>query len=1077
MDSKPFVVYRSSAGSGKTYTLAKEYLLLSLQYPNYFKHILAVTFTNKATAEMKSRIVDYLHSFANGITNEMSKELMEKLDMNDEQFKERNEQVLSNILHGYSHFAVSTIDAFFQKVIRSFAKETGLSGGFKLELDQSKVLDVVVDNLMEEVGHDVELTQWLVRFVEDKVEEGKSWDIKKDIKRFAQELFQEVYKGKEQELNAVTQDKDYFSKFLKALNEVLNNFEKFMRQVGEEAFVLMDKHDLTTGDFAHGAGGVAGYFDKILYKKEYEPGKRVLTGLDNVETWFAKTSPNKEQIALAVEGGLIQLLNKAVAHYEQHSRPFLSAKVVKKQVYAFGILLDVANKLKDYKDEEGVMLISDAGEFLKKIVEDNDTPFIYEKVGSFYNHFLIDEFQDTSGFQWQNFAPLISNSLAEGHRNLIVGDVKQSIYRWRGGDWSLLQQHAIEDIGKGYSETRNLNDNYRSARKVIEINNLLFEQGAKACAELYKEKLNANVEDVEQQNLIEGAYKDVKQRYPQSKVSKSTFEGYLSFSFIPTKQEINGEEKKWKEVVLERMPRLLESLQDRGVGIRDIAFLVRGKRDAQLVVDYLIDYKNSEKAKQRYSYEVISNESLLLTASNSVNLILSALVYLNNPQDKIALANLVHSYQCSINENIEPDDIFGNEHMEWSLPTELQGQLKTMRKLPLYELVEGLVRLLNLTDHQGEYAYLQGFEDVVLDYVRQGKGDINSFLDWWDENADKQMVKLPDDMQAARVMTIHKSKGLQFKAVIIPFCNWTIDHDTRGNKESRLWIESDKFPYDSIPFLPISYGPSLKETFFDKDYYNEMAQAYMDNFNLLYVAATRAEDYLFTFSHERSKSLSTVSDLLFDVLKTNYEQAGGKWDEINNVFRFGEFSGQMDLTSSARPMIDSSGDFTYMSNLWRDKLVVKYRSRNFFSEPEDQKAKINYGNLIHDLMSRIITTDQLPMALDAMKYEGLIGEQEKVELSAAVMPLFQNDIVSSWFDKKWEVKTEVPVLPTSGEMSRLDRVMINKDQAVVADYKTGLPKNEDHIQVEKYKKLLSEMGYNKVRGYLLYVDKVEVMEV
>ncbi|MDH5365822.1 MAG: UvrD-helicase domain-containing protein [Cyclobacteriaceae bacterium] len=1080
MNQKPFVVYRSSAGSGKTYTLAKEYILLALKRPTYFKHILAVTFTNKATAEMKSRIVEYLNTFSKGEYHDMGQELMCELGLDEGDFQTQCKEVLSMILHNYSQFSISTIDAFFQKVIRSFAKEVGLHGGFQLELDQDDVLDKVIDDVFEEIGKDDLLTNWLVNFAEKKVEEGKSWDIKKDILRFAKELFSEAYKGKEKELFKIASNRDFFKKFLNQLNKVISDYQSSAQKYAQEAFDIMDEHELNVGDFARKIQGPAGYFHKII-EPPYDVSKLQLNSyqlpaLDTIEAWHTKTSDNKERIVAVVEDKLMDHFNKTVQFINNGLKEYATAQVAQKNMYAFGVLLDVTSKLKVYKEREGIMLISDANSFLKKIVEDNDAPFVYEKTGSFYRNYLIDEFQDTSGFQWQNFSPLIYNSLSEGNKNLLVGDVKQSIYRWRGGDWQLLQNKVEEQIGSEYSEIKQLNNNYRSAGQVIAVNNTLFSQGAKVLSDLFLDKIELEGKEREsiesQAKLIEKAYADVAQLQPTSK--KEKFDGCLSFSFV---KEDKDEEKKWKEIVLERIPLLMENLQDRGVKISEVAFLVRGSKDEKLIADYLIDYNNSEKAKKGYSYNIVSNESLMLESSRSVQLLIHALQYLNNNNDQIALANLVYPYQEYTHGMIIPDEIFNSSSLEQFLPKDFYSQQLSLRKLPLVDLLEVLIRMFGLNNQEGEFTYIQSFIDVVLEYGKQHIGDITSFLQWWNENNHKQFVKLPEGTNAARVMTIHKSKGLQFKAVIVPFCNWKIDHETSSFKENRMWISSDKEPFSTIPFLPVNYGSILKYTEFDTKYYAEMLQAYMDNFNLLYVALTRAEDYLFTFSEEQGKSIKCVSDLMFEVLKSNYNDLGGSWNEENNIFRFGQFEDKaVDDISNKYQEKDST--FQYISNPWQKKLAIKYNSQAFFNTTTDQQqSSINYGNLIHELMARIITIDQLPKALDAMKFEGLITKIDKEELRNTVSKMFQNEEVSSWFDKKWKVKTEVPVIPKTGEMNRMDRVMIYEENAVVVDYKTGMVRDEDSNQVKNYVQLLSEMGYKQVKGYLLYIDKMEVIAV
>ena len=1067
MATKPFKIYRSSAGSGKTYTLTREYLELALRYPAYFRHILAVTFTNKATAEMKDRMLRSLYDFSKGKSDDMADYLKGSLRLKDVQFQERCLEVLSSILHNYGQFSVSTIDAFFQKVIRSFAKEVGLHGGYQLELDENEVLGEVIDEMLEEIGEKPALTDWLVNFAESKINEGKTWDIKRDILQFAREIFSEAYKGNEDQLYQVAQDSSFFRNFLTQNIKLIQDFESNMSELGQQALEIIESHGLGIEDFSYGYTGVASYFDKISYQKIYEPGKRVLAALDNVEAWYTKSSNKKDEIHQAVENGLIHKLNEAIDYYESNKNVYNSAQAIQKNIYVFGILLEIVSKLKEYKDREGIMLISDANTFLRKIVKENDAPFVYEKVGSFYRNFLIDEFQDTSGFQWDNFNPLIQNSLAEGNKNLVVGDVKQSIYRWRGGDWQLLQSGIEKELGDEYVGVERLDHNYRSAQKLVQLNNHVFKSFAKRLADLFISSADSSVELYQSYaQLIAESYADVHQDIP----AWNNREGYASFSFLVSDKDL---EISWRDQVLQRIPKILESLQDRDVKINEIAFLVRGSKDERELANFLNEFKNSEQAIKGYNYEVISNESLQLGASEAVQVLINSLQYLLNTDDAIVKANLALSWQQILSSDLDEDDIFNVQDLEALLPDQLILDQKELRKNTLTDLIEALIRIFKLDSIEGELPYLNLFQDVTLEFSKSHIADIPSFLNWWELNGTKQYIKLPENTPAARVMTIHKSKGLQFKAVIIPFCNWKLDHDVRGSKKTRMWLTSKQEPYNNIPFIPIDYGSSLQQTIFKDDYYKEMLHAFMDNLNLLYVALTRAEDYSIVFSETPGTKTQSVSDILFDILESDFDQLNGTWDKDKGLFRFGK----MGTTVQRSQAPNELDNYRFISNPWQDKLSVKYKGAAIFESTDHQETGVSYGNLIHDLMSRIITTDQLPKVLETMQLEGLIQAKDKPALSNSILKMFQNETVLGWFNSKWQVRTEVPVLPRTGELSRMDRVMTHKGEAIVVDYKTGMPRTKDIEQVKTYKKLLQDMGFKKVQGFLLYVDKIEVVEI
>ncbi|HEX8039744.1 MAG TPA: UvrD-helicase domain-containing protein, partial [Chryseosolibacter sp.] len=438
--TKPFSVYRSSAGSGKTRTLARAYLKLALEFrADYFKHILAVTFTNRASQEMKDRILQYLDDFAHGRDNELAEELKRELSMDALTFRQRSQEVQSTLLHHYDNFAISTIDAFFQKVIRSFTREAGLVGDYRLEVDQDAVLEEVIDNLIDELGANKELTDWVVEFAKENLENERSWDVRFSLIEFAKEIFREEFKEVEDGVNKATAGKDFFRRLMERLWAVRNAFIKDISNPAREALQLIQSNGWTSEDFRYGKNsGLLSFFRSFAFEKNLSrwksPGERIRNFFSRPENWPNKKSPWEKDIVRAAGEHLVPRLSAIVETYDRRYPQALSADVVLKNMYVFGLITDISRKLKEYKDENNIMLLADAPKFLNGVIRDSDTPFIYEKVGSFYRNYLIDEFQDTSGLQWQNFQPLIVNSLDQGYASLVVGDVKQAIYRWRGGD-------------------------------------------------------------------------------------------------------------------------------------------------------------------------------------------------------------------------------------------------------------------------------------------------------------------------------------------------------------------------------------------------------------------------------------------------------------------------------------------------------------------------------------------------------------------------------------------------------------------------------------------------------------------
>ena len=1048
-----FIIYQSSAGSGKTYTLAKEYLKLALKRPSYYRHILAVTFTNKAMQEMKNRIIQKLAEFKQGQFDSMARELIQHTRDSEEEFQARCDELLTRILHGYSHFAISTIDSFFQKVIRGFAKELGLAGSYRLELDTDIILIQAVDDLLTEATDNKQVRDWLIRFSRESLQEGGNWDVRRNIMVLAQEIFQEHFKAIEEEV--VKQDKGRVQSLKKELDRVIGTFEDKMNEFGKEGLAIVDKYGLSLTDFTGGSRSPLKYLERISNPsspKDFVPSKTV-DELPSKSQWFAKTSTKAEAIAAATENGLRDTFSKTLEHYHKASLTYYTAVQVKRFIYGYGLLADLARKLAEYKRENDVMLISDATRFLKELVRDSDTPFVYEKIGSFFNHYLIDEFQDTSGFQWDSFRPLVDDSLAQGYSNMVVGDIKQAIYRWRGGDWELLLHKIKEDIGAYRLEVKNLGTNFRSEANVVRFNNALFELAPKIMMN------EGNKEDLEEWKVLQDVYNEVRQEIPGSKDVDP--QGYVNVTFLEDEAGFS-----WKDLVADKLPKLIEELQDNNVALKDIAILVRRNKEGQDIANYLYQY-TSEHPNSRYRYDVVSNESLFLSFSPVVRLVISALKYLQDDKNKVIKAHMAYEYQRNVkNRDIELHEIFavGQENFNTLIPQVFLNGSSQLTSLPFYELVERLIDSFEANKVQGQFAYLQAFQDLVLKFTQNEKGDIQSFLEWWEERGTKESIKVADDLDAIRILTVHKAKGLEYKSVIIPFCDWEIDHQ----RSPIIWCETNEPPFDQ-GYLPVKYQRGLEQTHFKPAYQEERIKAHLDNLNLLYVATTRAVHNLWVFAPGKKKNISKI---LYDTLDAYEFKLKEHWDHKKGVFELGDRNFELNETLSKTNETLVLDKYLHLN--WRDKITVKQDSDGFTMQ-EGTRQKINYGILMHKLLGRINSLADVPLAIRAIQFETGLSKTQKEELEAQLKALLSTEQAKKWFSEEWLVRNEWPIL--SGEYEyRPDRVMIKGKKAVVIDYKTGVQKERDKQQVEGYKKLLGAMGYEGVEGYLWYLEEGEVVK-
>ena len=1106
---KPFIIYRSSAGSGKTYTLALEYLTLALQQPTAYRSILAVTFTNKATQEMKTRIVEFLYQLANGGNQPLREELQRRTTLTGEKLTERAQQVLRQLLHGYSYFAVMTIDAFFQKVVRAFAREMNLQAGFSIEIDESKVLEEVIDELLLTLGDDRQksLRQWLTRFAEEKVETGVSWDFRRDIKTLARELFKEDYK-QQRGSEEVAED---MAATLEKLRAERLRFEQQMQRYGQEALSLMERHALVVKDFAYGDKGVAAYFPKLIDTTNYEPGQRVTEAAEDIQRWTTKTSKKKEQILAAVEGGLLQTLGAAIAHHQQHGPVYYATIELSRFVYTHGILHHLEAQLQAYKRAHDLMLISDAPLFLKDIIGRDDTPFIYEKIGTTFQNFLIDEFQDTSGLQWANFRPLVANSLSAGQRNLVVGDVKQSIYRWRGGDWQLLLEKIQHDVADYQTEVRDLDRNYRSRRHIVDFNNALFAQLSQLLYQTMEERLGEVTNEALRQELIRraevirAAYAHVGQDLPAT--YQGNWHGHVRIQLLEQEQLVGAEEKEdihWKDYVKEQLPAMVERLQDQDYALQDIAFLVRNKREGQEIAATFMEYKNQDRAQKGYRYEVISPESLFLNASLTVSLLVEVLRFLDNPDDRIAQGSIVHKYRRLRNlpqQSAAWHRLFAAagdkedlSHFYRELPADFERFQDYLNKLPLYELVENLVQLFGLDSTGGPQAtetiYLQAFQDAVLNYARTEQGDLHAFLRWWDERGHETSVQVPEAVDAMRIMTIHKAKGLQFKVVILPFCTWDTDH--HPSQTNILWSRTATPPLDALGLMPLRYGSALAKTVFDQEYYEELIRAHMDNLNLLYVAFTRAEECLYAFAPP-TKSKGKINSVA-NALHQSFTEVPPPSGRISLADHYDHDAKVLEIGTDAREGRPRTKKvpFTltaYPSVRWRDRLMVRPTSRGYFAESSEPNAlSVNLAGLLREVLVRTRHRSEAERHLQDVYYERGITLAERRQLEQRVGQALNQAALRPWYESAGPVMIQRTLLSGDQRYVCPDRVMIASEtsasdaaapdaSAVIVHFGLADEQTEHARIVENSAAILRQLGYASVSGYWVNVQTLRVTEV
>ncbi|MFY0598391.1 MAG: UvrD-helicase domain-containing protein [Cyclobacteriaceae bacterium] len=1064
---KPFHIYKSSAGSGKTYTLTKEYLKIALQRSGAFRQILGVTFTNKATEEMKSRIITVLRDISDGKNPPVQSELEEALKISSAQIKKVASSTLTDILHQYGRFSVVTIDSFFHQVIRSFAREMGLQGSFSIDLDLPAAMQQVIDEMLLDVGNDdkKQLKKWLVQFAEERVENGDSWDIRREINGLAGQILTDEFKPYSKAVLELSKDSKFFIELKKRIDQTRYAFEGNIKAHCARAIKLMKDGGVDPADFKGGkTQSPANLFFKVPNTFEVTDAQRKKAG--DRSAWLKDKDPKLGVLESILDSGLADCYDEIIATIEKGTIDYQSAKESLRYFYTYGILSEINKKIQEYRDQNDVMLIADLPDFLHQIINDSETPYIYEKVGSLFQNYLIDEFQDTSVFQWENFKPLVKNSSDEGNFGMVVGDVKQSIYRWRGGDWQLLQNQLKEDIGGYHVNEESLTTNWRSDYQVVDFNNTFFVSGLDESRRYFGESLQ-EVKDEDYQKKIAvrieevlSTYEDVKQEVP---AHKSEDEGFVRIGFIG---EEEGED--WRKTSLIQTIKATEEAQRQGFELRDIAILTRTKPEGKKVANAFMEYKNSDEVQEDLKYDVVSSEALYLTSSHLVRFVISMIKWLNNESNTIVLAEWLFEYERYIikSDKNETNIFSSREYWKNVVPQPFVLQKDYLKTLPLYELVERLVGIFDLDKKKEEFIYLQGFQDAILDYSKNERGDISSFLEWWEKVKDKKTIQISDDNNAIKIMTIHKSKGLEFPVVIIPFLNWELDHS--ATNDNILWCEGGEIaPFNQLPVLPLRYSSKLANTYWAMEYYDEKLKAFLDNLNLLYVAFTRAASALIAFGklpkppkgadkpNLDKLKIKTIGDFALSTLKSHegfedeeFFYTKGKWGTSESI---------------ENQNADEFSLEKYHSHPWREKANIQMRDalesgETVFSEATQQ------GIRIHDLISRVKYKTDLEFVLDTPE-------------RTFITKVIEDPKIADWFDEKWKVDTEVTVLLPSGDFKRIDRINRSSTETLVIDFKTGSPRNKDNKQVREYIQILTEMGFANVKGRLVYLADMDVREV
>ena len=1068
---KPLTVYKASAGSGKTFTLAVEYIKLLVKNPTSYRNILAVTFTNKATEEMKMRILSQLYGIWKGLADSdvYQQRIMAETQLPEKVVRERAGEALHLLLHNYNNFRVETIDSFFQSVLRNLARELDLTANLRISLNDAQVEEQAVDMLIDSLTHTDVMLQWLLSYIMEKISDDHSWNIIGQVKQFGKTIFRDYYKAQSNSLNETISKKGFIEAYSNQLRQIRSDAEKRMQQFADEFFDTLETEGLSVDDLASKKGGVAGTFLKIREKKQYDEdifGTRACDCKEDATKWYTKTSPRAEQIHALAESVLIPLLSRLMDEQPRQYKLYQSADLTLRHLSQLRLLGSIEQKVRDLNNEANRFLLSDTQQLLHDLISDSDSPFIFEKMGTQLEHIMIDEFQDTSTVQWQNFKVLLQECMSrQDSENLIVGDVKQSIYRWRSGDWRLL--NAI-DREFPYPEQqltiKPLDTNYRSERNIIAFNNAFFLEAAQQEYERQREKFPAGAEQLRQ------AYADVAQQWRPGAESK----GHVCIRLLPKDD--------YQEQTLQQLAETIEALRQRGVALTEMAILVRTNKYIPTIAEYF--------TLQHPDIPIVSDEAFRLDASVAVTLIVQAMHLLTHPDDLLAKATVAKLYQCAVlrKTTVESEMFIKDRPLDELLPTDFIQHREELLQKSLYELAERLHSIFQLSNLDEQSAYLCAFYDQLNAFTQDISTDIDAFVEEWNDSICGKTIQ-GDSTNGIRILSIHKSKGLEFRHVIIPFCDWKLE------MPDILWCKPDAAPFDGLPLVPVDYSEKqMKGTIYHHDYLEEHLQNTVDNLNLLYVAFTRAISTLTVIGQRGSKTRSKLIEDVLPKLRLDGATLQGQEDE-KGILEF-TYGSEIESAASQRAQTAPTSENVFLKPVTplyihldtfdaKTEFRQSNRSREFIAG-EDEQATWSYiktGSVLHEIFSTIRTTDDIEPALLQLQQEGVLYDDDvtRDKLAKMLQKRLENPRVKEWFSDRWQLFNECSILTlqTDGTVleRRPDRVMTDGQTTHVVDFKFGQPKEEYHEQVREYMQLLQQMGLPHVQGWLWYVYANKIEEV
>ncbi len=1047
-----YKVINASAGSGKTYALVQNLLAICLKYPSQadkIRNILALTFTNKAANEMKHRIIDWLKKFSletyesnNDLINIEIKLKNEGFTIPLKELHERSKKMLDYVLHHYSTLNISTIDKFNSKLVRSFAQELGLAQNFNLEINAEPFLIEAVDKMLEDIGEENKISEAFMDFVNYTLDNNDRIDLNKTLYNSAKEYVQDKHYFQLNENKNF--DWDVYEHTKKNLRKNIKELREDSLKIADQAMTLLQEKDLNVGDFADGKNGIGGFFEKFIDKKIpllYETIEQELAREEKIRKGASSKSKNREAEILEILDFLLDHRKKII---ENHVEAEKKEKILN-ALLPLKVNKDIQDKLAEIEQENDLVLLSKFNVMIHENLRKEPTAFIYEKIGTKFSHYFFDEFQDTSLLQWQNFLPLRDHAISQEHMSFtLVGDPKQSIYRFRGGDSQLMLDIINhKENAPVKAKVENLENNYRSAKNIVDFNNKLYDY------------MSQFTETEHQEIFGKGSHQK----------AKSDMEGRVRINLI----ENATKKSQYYESTSEKMRDDIETCLAQGFRFSDITILCRGNFDiftfSQLLGNQKVNYKGDD-----VYIKTISESGLTLNLSLTLLALTEFLKWEENPKNLQFAVKML--YYLKVLGRIEMDD-FSNEIMEiLALKTKskmevsifekygLQLQSKDLLQLNLYNFIEHFLQEFSVKDKETDFLF--NYLEMLFAYSQNAGSTLKEFLKYWAEEANSKTIQASENVDAVQIMTIHKSKGLEFPVVLLPMKN------AAGSKKSSYWFETSSEELLSsvnVHFFDTTleiYDPEIATFNYENSY-----QEKIDDFCLQYVATTRAAEQLFFYIEQPNKTTNHLE--IYDFLASKIPRnEAGELQLSFDLYRVSAENLNKQTAQKSTEFTTKAIHLTMDKDKYPDAIKIATPTKSY----QNRVEKVRMGIFTHEILARINTAKDVEKVLESYVLEGIITHEENTEIKDRIFNIIHNENYATYFKENQTVINEKDLMISENGTSsiyRPDRLIETENGMIIIDFKTGDPQKKHQLQLDEYQSVLEKLGKKVIQSQIIYV--------